>query len=822
MSIDEAAVLAWVDAGCSIVPIRADGSKSPATGWKAAQTVRASPEVARGYAKSYDGIGVVCGAVSGNLEMFELEGRAISEGYGQRLREACRDHGIEHVLDTLMAGCLTQSPSGGYHMWYRVDGTARGNTKLARRPGTDQPVEVLIETRGEGGQAVVPPSGGRTHPTGKPWTQHAGSPAGIPTITGEQRDMLHAVANLLDEMPVEADPAPPVAVRDAGSGKRPGDDYNDRASWDEILTPYGWMKAGRLGPGYAWRRPEKTDPGISATTGQREDADRLYVFTTSTVFESERPYTKFGAYALLEHGGDYGAAAKALRRAGYGEPDKPRDQAADLRGLVADAPAVEGNLAVVREIRPKTDEQWLATDDSNALGLVDACGDRIRYCTDKGRWLAWDGIRWEWQASTGGAAREYAKTWARALPDGEKHEAAWKKRSLSSAGTTAMLVQAATDPRLTVTMSDLDAHPWELNTPAGIVDLRTGELNPSDPAKLHTRVTGCAPDLEADDNIWTGFLADTFGGNGDLIAYLRRLVGYSAVGVVGPHVLPFCHGSGGNGKGVFLEVLVKVLGDYATTAPSGFLMASAHVSHETEIARLAGARMVLCSEVNEDDRFDEAKVKQLTGGDTLTARFMRQDHFTFAATHQLWLMGNHKPAVRSGGRSFWRRLRLVPFEHEVPEDKVVDDLQGILSRDHGPAILAWIIRGAVQYAEGGLREPESVKAATADYAHDQDTVGRFVEECCRLGGGEHVQIKVGLVRAAYERWCISEGEQPVTAKAFGQALARRFGVESSRTRQARMYVGLSLNGDENASPDDAPDDDPSPPDGNFWSGGMAS
>jgi putative DNA primase/helicase len=129
----------------------------------------------------------------------------------------------------------------------------------------------------------------------------------------------------------------------------------------------------------------------------------------------------------------------------------------------------------------------------------------------------------------------------------------------------------------------------------------------------------------------------------------------------------------------------------------------------------------------------------------------------------------------------------------------------------------------VQYAEGGLREPESVKAATADYAHDQDTVGRFVEECCRVGGGEHVQIKVGIVRAAYERWCLSEGEQPVTAKAFGQALARRFGVESKKGRQgARLYVGLSLTVDENAPPGDDRDDDAPPPNEPYWITGERS
>jgi putative DNA primase/helicase len=310
---------------------------------------------------------------------------------------------------------------------------------------------------------------------------------------------------------------------------------------------------------------------------------------------------------------------------------------------------------------------------------------------------------------------------------------------------------------------------------------------------MHTRSTACAPDPAADQTMWRRFLADTFGENQELIAYLQRLVGYSAVGYVGPHVLPFCHGSGGNGKGVFLEAVAGVLGDYATTAPVGFLMAQQHTGHETEIARLAGARMVLCSEVNETDSFDEAKVKQLTGGDTLTARFMRQDHFSFTPTHTLWLMGNHKPAVRSGGRSFWRRLRLIPFLHEVPEDQVVEDLQGTLIRDHGPAILAWIAQGAADFHAAGLREPQTVKAATAEYALDQDTVAQFVAERCHVGGGEHVQIKTSVVREAYEAWCYAQGEKPITAKAFSIDLCKRFGVDLNKGgKGVRYYSGIGL------------------------------
>jgi putative DNA primase/helicase len=411
--------------------------------------------------------------------------------------------------------------------------------------------------------------------------------------------------------------------------------------------------------------------------------------------------------------------------------------------------------------------------------------------------------------------RELAKNVARLLPAEDKDWKDFRRSCLSAAGVTGVTRMAQSDPRLVAHFDTLDADPWALNTPGGIIDMRTGQLRPPDPAALCTRSTATTPDTDADPGRWHEFLADTFGDDQDLVAYLQRLVGYSAVGVVGAHVLPFAHGSGGNGKGVFLEALAGVLGDYATTAPNGFLMQQPFPGHDTEIARLAGARMVICSEVNEDDRFDEAKVKMLTGGDSLTARFMRQDYFSFRPTHQLWLMGNHQPAVRSGGRSFWRRLRLIPFEREVPEEKVVDDLQGILMRDHGPALLAWIAAGAAAYAVGGLKEPGKVKAATAEYAHDQDTVARFVEECGRLGGGQNVTIRVTKVREAYDQFCHAEGVKPVSAKKFGMDMERH-GVLLIRTRSARMYGNFTLLVDENASHDASPDasrdlEDASPP-----------
>jgi len=626
-------------------------------------------------------------------------------------------------------------------------------------------------------------------------------------------DLRSGLAAALERHPAPERPAPPVrslqVVRAAGDIS-PGDDFENKVDWAdaELLGGDGWALDHEQGGTRYWIRPGKTE-GVSATTGRSQDRDRLFVFSENAKpFETWVPYNKFGAYALLHHGGDHSAAAKELRKLGFGtptplSPDPSAEQRAAIRDLI---PATDGSSALALEPEPADaphPKEFGPTEDGLARALVAHHGHELRYCPERGSWLRWDCHRWAWDVEE--AHREHVLALARQYPDDEKSGfRTFKRRGLSAAGVTGVARLAQSNRRVAVTFDKLDSDPWILNTPQGAVDLRTGKMAPPNPDHLVTRSTRCPSDPGADQTVWLKFLADTFGGDQQLIGYLQRLVGYSAIGLVREHVLPFCFGSGGNGKGVFLEAVAGVLGDYATTAPVGFLMAQQHAGHETEIARLAGARMVICSEVNEADSFDEAKVKQLTGGDTLTARFMRQDHFSFTPTHQLWLMGNHQPAVKSGGRSFWRRLRLVPFEHEVPEDEIVEDLQGILVREHGPAILAWIAQGAADYAAGGLREPETVKAATANYEKNQDTVAQFVEERCRIGGGPAVEIKSAVLWAGYEHWCRANGETAVSRTAFGLAIKKVPGVAQPRSNTARSFAGITLldadESDENPSP----------------------
>ena len=802
--------LAFHKAGLSVVPVKTDGTKRPQGTWKQYTTSRATPEEIHTWFTTGDaGIGVVTGNISGGLEMLEVEGRAAARI--PELKDLAHASGLGPLFETITAGWFELSPSGGYHWFYRItDQPVPGNTKLAQAPNK----ETTAETRGEGGFVVTAPSTGPVHPTGRPWALLAGGPHTIPTITMAEREALHAVFAQLNEYTPE-EPATPLFPTDLDKaitspsihtdGTSPGDDYENKTDWSQILT--GWTLVFTRGNTRYWRRPGKTDPGFSATTGHADDRDRLYVFTTSTDFQAETPYTKFGAYALLHHQGNHTNAAKALQAKGHGtDPRLNLDQLRQAKQASSPTPpqntTTQGTaaLATIHNLddRRADDETIAITDDGNALTFIHTYGHELRYNPDRGRWLHWDGHAWQWQSSDGGQARELAKKVARSLPDDEGWKA-HKKKTLSAKGITDMLIQARTDHRITVNIDDLDAQPWELNTPGGIINLRTGQLIPADPLKLHTKTTTHTP-ATGDTTLWDQFLTTTFNGQQELIDYMQRLVGYSLIGEVREHILPFAYGTGGNGKSVFLDTMIAVLGDYATASPNGFLMASNYAQHTTEIARLKGARFVVCSEVNQDDRFDEAKVKSLTGGDTLTARFMRQDDFTFTPTHHLWLAGNYQPSVEAGGESFWRRMRLIPFTHTVPKHQQIEGLKETLATIHGPAVLAWAAAGAAAYATNGLQEPATVTEATTDYAASTDTVGRFIEEECTIIPNYQPgfpSTAVTAVVAEYEEWCRDNGETAIKGRHLTTQLARH-GVATGRnvakgTGGVRMYGGITLN-----------------------------
>ncbi len=447
------------------------------------------------------------------------------------------------------------------------------------------------------------------------------------------------------------------------------------------------------------------------------------------------------------------------------------------------------------------------TDRGNAKLFARLYADVYRHVPGIG-WYRWDTTHWQFDEddSVLWAAGDLAESIADHDPRGVFPTHALRRhsrRSLSTSGINAMLTQAKSAPGIVLNASRLDADPYSLCTPAGIVDLRTSRVRLPDPNKdFHSRSTSVGPQHVSTPG-WDRFLTDTFGEDAEgreMIDYLQLLLGYSITGDVGGQVLPFLFGFGKNGKSVLLGVVMNLLGGYADAAPPGFLMTHSYEGHPTGLADLHGRRVVVCSEVKYGDRFDEARVKLLTSGDRINARRMRQDFFSFTPTHHLWLLGNHRPEVSTGGFAFWRRIRLIPFERVVPDDRKIDNLADILVAEEGPGILGWLIEGARRYFTGDrdLTGPERVRLATTAYAETEDHTGRFFDECCVLGPG--LRAEQTSLYATYKRWCQSEGTPAMSSRAFAARARELAGVASPsemiRSNQRKYYPNLGLLTDD--------------------------
>jgi putative DNA primase/helicase len=450
------------------------------------------------------------------------------------------------------------------------------------------------------------------------------------------------------------------------------------------------------------------------------------------------------------------------------------------------------------------------SDRGNAKLFVSLYGRDFRHVPGLG-WYRWSGYRWEtdedgnvlWAA--GEMAESLAETDARSRYSASalrRH----RRRTLSTSGMKAMLMQAKAAPGMVLNASLLDADPYALCTPEGVIDLSTGALAPPDPEKhYHSRATSVASRPTATPR-WQRFLTDTFGDDADghqMIDFLHELLGYSITGDVGAQIMPFLYGQGKNGKSVLLDVMVKLLGDYADAAPPGFLMARPFEGHPTDLAELHGRRIIVCSELKPGDRFDEARVKLLTGGDRIKARRMRQDFFSFNPTHKLWLLGNHRPEVGTGGYAFWRRMKLIPFERVVADDRKVDNLADVLVTEEGPGILNWLVTGARRYLNGprDLAGPQQVRVATSAYAETEDHTGRFLSECCTLRPA--LRAEQAQLYNTYKNWCQLEGANPASSRAFAARIRETVGIATPKdmvlSTQRKFYPGIGLNAEVGAT-----------------------
>ncbi len=429
------------------------------------------------------------------------------------------------------------------------------------------------------------------------------------------------------------------------------------------------------------------------------------------------------------------------------------------------------------------------TDTGNAERLVGRHGHDLKFVYGIG-WFVWSGTHWR-RDKTGEVERRAKETVrsiheeaARVANDEERRQLAkWAIASESVSRIRAMVSLAMSEPGVPLEKADeLDRDPWLLNVENGTLDLRTGELREHRREDLITKLAPVEYDPDADAPTWEAFLK-TVVPDGDTRRFLQRAVGYSLTGVVGEKVLPCLLGRGDTGKTTFVEAVMDLLGDdYAAPAAPDLLLAKRGSNHPTELADLLGKRFVPTVEVEEGRRLAESLVKQLTGGDRIKARYMREDFFEFRPTHKVWLAANHPPIIRGGDDAIWNRVKKVPFDVVIPKERQDRRLREKL-RVEAVGILAWAVRGCLEWQRDGLGEPGEVAAATAEYREDMDTFAEFLAEKCALGAEEWVSV--ARLRHTYVDWCRDAGERPLSWEVVTGRLRERGCFPKSRKEKGR-------------------------------------
>ena len=433
------------------------------------------------------------------------------------------------------------------------------------------------------------------------------------------------------------------------------------------------------------------------------------------------------------------------------------------------------------------------TDKGNGERLAKKHGHELRFCTDWNRWLIWNGIRWAVDKT--GEVMRMAKVIAAEIIDERAIVVDFKElqshcnKSQSLKGLEAMIRLAGSELPIPITSDLLDVDPYLFNCGNGTLNLQSGEFREARRDELLTKHTPVEYDPEATCPIWLAFLDQVMDKDEGLISFLQRAVGYSLTGKTNERAIFLLYGKGRNGKSTFLETVRALIGDYAMRTPTETLMQKQRGAIPNDIARLKGARFVIASETEEGKSLAPAKLKELAGGDVVSARFMRAEFFEFMPEFKIWIGTNHKPNVKDSSQAIWDRIKLVPFTVRIADDRqdpnLIDDLKSEL-----PGILNWALEGCQQWVASGLGTAEKITEATKEYQAEQDLVGNFLAECCVLQSV--AVVGKGDLYKEYVRWCEDSHEWVLTKKIFGQRLDALGLTETRKAGGERCWQGVGL------------------------------
>lgn len=528
--------------------------------------------------------------------------------------------------------------------------------------------------------------------------------------------------------------------------------------------------------------------------------------TVLSDWERMRPPFRIGWEFIRALAGGYAAAADAFTVL----PEGPGAEffaalAGGGSGAAADTEGTEGDGP--DSVRS---DAWAHTDTWVAENLAVRLAPVLRYVPEAGHWHVWNGHAWALdrlnraeylirQALTV-LAREVGRSAGNAKTKKDKERGyAFAAQLYSRGALTKAVPELQAHPALTLTVESFDADPWVLNTPDGILDLRTGVHEPSDPARLLSKSTAVAS-AGGESPLWDAFLSTATGGDVELAKFLQKQVGYALTGVTTEQSLCFIHGPPRAGKSVFANTIAWVLGTYHETASAETFAQTKGDRHPTDLASLAGSRLVTAVETQEGRAWDTQRVKALTGGDRMVARFMRQDFFEFTPTFKIMIVGNFAPEVKGADEAMLRRIHIVPFEHSLPEDQVDPTLATKL-KEEGPGILAWAVEGTRLWLKEGMTVPEAVRERTARYKEEEDPVGAFIEQRCQVGRDTYTVSRQELF-SAWREWCNRQGEEPGTLKQLKRRFDGKTGqygyraVRLSDATRSHGYRGLALTPEE--------------------------
>lgn len=437
------------------------------------------------------------------------------------------------------------------------------------------------------------------------------------------------------------------------------------------------------------------------------------------------------------------------------------------------------------------------TDLTNGELFVHQFLEKIRYCMAWKKWLIWDGNTW--RPDDCGEIFALSKDFLRGMYYRvgriTNHERAVELakhliRSESLRRRQALIESASLERTVRILPSEVDSDTFLLNVKNGTIDLRTGILHTPMREKFITKCTATRYDRTAQCDEWNNFLLRIMDGNARLIYFLQKAAGWALTGDMSEQVMFILYGSGANGKSTFLNTIMEILGEYAMSSPTETFMKKHGDGISNDIARLRGTRFVTTAEAEEGKRMSEPLIKQVTGQDTMTARFLYGEYFDFMPAFKIFMATNHKPMIKGSDYGIWRRIKLIPFTVTIPYAERDPNLMDKLRKER-EGILNWMIEGCLLWQKERLGEPEEIKNATEEYQEEMDLIGSFINECCILEKSGELKITSSDLYRAYMGWCEKNSERPYTQRIFALHL-QNMGVGKERTNKARYWTGIGV------------------------------